>query len=99
MEGTPERIEFQAGSGKIVWKRDPGAPEEMQTVWTRWVPDYLQGETPNGLDDNGNGLADEEGLAFNLESSQVFIRLTLERTDSKNVQYVRTNGRRATCRN
>jgi len=98
-EGTPERIEFQAQEGRIVWMRDPGAAEEMRNVWTRWVPGMLEGETPNGIDDNGNGLADEEGLAFNRDLGQILVNLTLEREDSKKTVYVRSRSRRVTCRN
>ena len=98
-EGTPERIEFDAQAGRIVWRRAPESPDEMQSVWTRWVPGMLEGEEFNGQDDNGNGLTDEEGLAFNRDDEQILVRLTLEREDSKRVLYVRSRSRRVTCRN
>ncbi|MCA8979123.1 MAG: prepilin-type N-terminal cleavage/methylation domain-containing protein [Planctomycetes bacterium] len=98
-EGVPERIEFDAQEGRIIWKRAPDSPDEMQNVWTRWVPGMQEGETFNGIDDNGNGLADEEGLAFNRDAEQILVRLTLEREDSKKVVYVRSRSRRVTCRN
>lgn len=98
-EGVPERIEFDAEVGRIVWKRAPDSPDEMENVWTRWVPGLQEGETFNGVDDNGNGLTDEEGLAFNRDQEQVLVRLTLEREDSKKVVYVRSRSRRVTCRN
>lgn len=98
-EGVPERIEFDAQEGRIVWKRAPDSPDEMQNVWTRWVPGMQEGESFNGVDDNGNGLADEEGLAFNRDSEQILVRLTLQREDSKKVVYIRSRSRRVTCRN
>jgi prepilin-type N-terminal cleavage/methylation domain-containing protein len=98
-EGVPERIEFDAQEGRIVWKRAPDSPDEMENVWTRWVPGMQEGESFNGVDDNGNGLADEEGLAFNREQEQILVRLTLQREDSKKVVYVRSRSRRVTCRN
>lgn len=98
-EGTPERIEFDDQAGRILWRRAPDTPDEMQTVWTRWVPGMMEGETPNGEDDNGNGLADETGLAFNRDEEQILVRLTLEREDRQKVTYVRTRSRRVTCRN
>jgi hypothetical protein len=41
------------------------------------VPNYLQGETANGLDDNANGLIDEGGLCFTFDGTSVIVRLTL----------------------
>jgi len=98
-EGVPERIEFDSQGGRIVWKRAPDSPDEMENVWTRWVPGMQEGESFNGVDDNGNGLTDEEGLAFNRDQEQILVRLTLEREDSKKVVYIRSRSRRVTCRN
>ncbi len=97
--GVPERIEFLTESGEIVWTRNPGAEDALDLVWSRYVPELLEGEEPNGEDDNGNGIQDEKGLAFNMDVNQVLIRLTLSRTDSNQVEYTRTRSRRVTCRN
>jgi hypothetical protein len=97
--GTPERIEFDLPEGLVIWKRDPDTPEEMQAIWTRHVPKLLEGELANGLDDNGNGIADEEGLAFDRSANQITVRLTLRRTDGQGTEYTRTRSRRVTCRN
>ncbi|MCB9914132.1 MAG: hypothetical protein H6828_03155 [Planctomycetes bacterium] len=97
--GTPERIEFDLGNSRIVWKRDPGAADEMSVVWTKHVSDMLEGELPDPGDDNGNGIVDETGLAFNADERQITVRLTLRRTDSRGTEYVRTTSRRITCRN
>jgi len=97
--GTPERIEFLIDDGVVRWSRDPGMPTELSTVWTKWVPELLEGELFNNKDDNGNGIADEEGLAFDKEFEQLRVQMTLSRTDKNHQQYVRTRSRRATCRN
>ena len=97
--GTPERIEFESDGGEIVWTRNPGEEDELDIVWTRYVPQMFEGEEVNALDDNGNGVADENGLAFNKDANQITIRLTLSRMDSNQVQYTRTRSRRVTCRN
>ena len=74
-------------------------------MWSKAVPPLHQGEESNGLDDNGNELADEPGLVFAVEEApglrerEVSAWLTVLRTDP--------NGRPApsrrhlvvTCRN
>jgi prepilin-type N-terminal cleavage/methylation domain-containing protein len=97
--GVPERIEFVIERGEVVWTRNPGQEDELNLVWSRYVPEMLEGEEFNGLDDNGNGIQDEQGLAFNRDINQVLIRLTLSRTDRNQVEYTRTRNRRVTCRN
>ena len=97
--GVPERIEFISETGQIVWTRNPDQPDEMKLAWTKHVPGLLEGEIVNGEDDNGNGVADEQGLAFNRNENQIQIRLTLSRLDSNGVEYTRTRSRRVTCRN
>lgn len=99
--GVPERIEFHLDTGKVVWSRNPDEPDELQVTWSKWVPGLLEGEgaVPNNEDDNGNGVVDEQGLAFNRDASQITVHLTLSRMDSKGVEYTRTRSRRITCRN
>jgi|GEM_PF-2979160 len=99
--GLPEKIEFASETGQIVWTRDPGAAQEMEVSWSRHVSGMLEGESaePNAEDDNGNGVVDESGLAFNRDVNQIMIRLTLSRSDSNHVEYTRTRSRRVTCRN
>lgn len=77
--GDPERIELIVNDGQVLWKQRPGELNERMVVWTRWVASYLDGESANGVDDNGNGLIDETGLAFVISGSQVEILLCLER--------------------
>jgi len=77
--GDAERIELVVQGGEVLWKQRPDQLDERMVVWTRWVANYLDGETPNGIDDNGNGLIDESGLAFVVTGSQIEIFLCLER--------------------
>jgi hypothetical protein len=97
--GTPERIEFDIPQGTVIWMRDPDTPDQMSVVWSKNVPDLLEGEELDALDNNGNGVADESGLAFNLDANQITVRLTLQRQDSRGTEYTRTRSRRVTCRN
>jgi prepilin-type N-terminal cleavage/methylation domain-containing protein len=77
--GDPERIELIVQGGQVLWRQRPDELDERMVVWSRWVAGYLDGELPNGVDDNGNGLIDETGLAFVVSGSQIEIFLCLER--------------------
>ncbi len=68
--------------GEIVLTRNVGAAGSVSTVLATHVADYLEGETANGKDDNGNGLIDERGLSFVLTGDQLTIRVTLADLDS-----------------
>jgi hypothetical protein len=98
----PEEIRLDAGAGNggvVEWRENPDAANERRAVWTNLVSPLLEGETINGVDDNGNGLIDEDGLSFVLDGSRVVIRLTLRRpeVDGRTVQ--ETVERVVTCRN
>ena len=97
--GTPERIQFDVGDSKVVWVRDPDTPDATEVVWTKHVPMLLEGEEPDAVDNNGNGIADEQGLNFSAKQNQITVHLTLTRTDSRGTEYTRTVSRRVTCRN
>jgi hypothetical protein len=77
--GDAESIELVVQGGQVLWRQRPDELDERMVVWTRWVAEYLDGEVPNGVDDNGNGLTDETGLAFVVSGTQVEIFLCLER--------------------
>ncbi len=77
----PEQIRLDGGRHSVEWLENPGAAEERKAVWTSLVSPLLQGEVTNGVDDNGNGLIDEDGLSFVLEGERVVIRLTLRRAE------------------
>jgi prepilin-type N-terminal cleavage/methylation domain-containing protein len=65
--------------GRVVWTTNLGLPGQRSVVLSNWVSEYFAGETPDGTDENGNGLIDERGLAFDFQGERVTIRLTLER--------------------
>lgn len=64
--------------GSIHWLKNAGMLGQREIVWCRNVARYLEGELPNGKDDNGNGLIDEPGLCFKLVDDEMFVFLTLE---------------------
>ena len=79
-----------ADDGVVVLTRDVGLATEDSTVLVRGVREYLEGETANGADDNGNGLRDERGLSFVLTGDQLTIRLTLVARDADHAEITRT---------
>lgn len=85
---APEEICMGDGGSTVEWRENPGAAEERRAVWTTLVSPLLEGEEVNGVDDNGNGLIDEDGLSFVLEGQRIVIRLTLRRpeVDGRTVQ-------------
>jgi prepilin-type N-terminal cleavage/methylation domain-containing protein len=103
--GGPLRIEFRADEaedgvdndsdglvdeGCVVFIRNPGLPSQQETLLARGIRSRLQGEFPNGADDNGNGLVDERGLCFAVEGEALVIRLSLEGRDTKGRIITRT---------
>lgn len=93
----PEQISL--GDGAIEWRENPGAAEERRAVWTTLVSPLLEGEEINGVDDNGNGLIDEDGLSFVLEGQRIVIRLTLRRPELNRRTVEQTVERVVFCRN
>ncbi len=83
----PEEIRLGVGNA-VEWRENPDAAQERRAVWTTLVSPLLEGEVVNGMDDNGNGLIDEDGLSFVLEGQRIVIRLTLRRpeVDGRTVQ-------------
>lgn len=68
---------------RVVMTRDLGGPNEQVVRWGGFVREYLQGETPDLTDENGNGLQDERGLSFEFDPATrvLTIRLTVELID------------------
>jgi prepilin-type N-terminal cleavage/methylation domain-containing protein len=86
-------------TGAVSWYQNPGGAEEKHVVWTRDLRSYCAGELPNGIDDNGNGLIDEKGLAFEVEGPMVRVTLTIERPGPDGKPVTKTLETRVTCRN
>ena len=80
------KVQGMAGSARQVQANHKldGTPrtKSQTTVLARFVREYLEGEVPNGKDDNGNGLVDEMGLSFDSIGMVWTVRLTLERRDA-----------------
>lgn len=95
----PEEIGLAEESGELYWGQNIGAESERRVVWANTVSELLEDELANGVDDNGNELADEFGLAFVLDGANVTIRLTLERIDDEGKRIQVTRWTSVTCRN
>lgn len=95
----PQRIELVLENGQVRWIENPEAEGSISAVWAKWISEYLEGEVPNGIDDNGNGLIDERGLSFNIDGNSVIIRLTMSQPGPDDGLVTRTLERRVTCRN
>lgn len=89
-EGQDNNHNGVVDEGVIVCTYNVGLPTQQVVDLGRNVREYLEGETFNGLDDNGNGLNDERGLSFELVGETLTIRLTLERLDPKGQVMTRT---------
>jgi prepilin-type N-terminal cleavage/methylation domain-containing protein len=85
--------------GRVVWIQDVGLPTQRQVVLSKYVREFLQGETPAAGDENGNGLLNESGLCFDFAGNNVNIRMTIERFDSQGVLITRTFQSTITVRN
>ncbi len=96
----PQSIALTAQSGREVsWYSKPGTSEETRVVWARHLREFCAGEVANGLDDNGNGLVDEKGLAFEVDGPMVTICLTIERLGRDGKLVTKRLETRVTCRN
>ena len=95
----PEWIGLGPNGTQIVWAASPGAADEQRVVWSNRVQALMEGEIPNGLDDNGNGLVDEQGLNFLITGNRVIVRLTLAQVGENGEITEHTIETTATCRN
>ena len=95
----PERIGLGAQENQLTWFENPQTIEERRIVWSNRVRPFLEGEIPNGVDDNGNGLVDEKGLSFVIYKNMVTIRLTLGRQVPGGNWVDETVETKVTCRN
>jgi prepilin-type N-terminal cleavage/methylation domain-containing protein len=97
--GEIQRIRLAPAQDAVEWVEDLGLAGERTLVICRGVPDLLEGELLNNLDDNGNGLVDEPGLCFAFEDGALTIRLTLESNLPGGRSLSRTFEGRVFCRN
>ncbi len=83
VHGPLEEIQWSPtteGTGRILWRESPASERERRVVWSTAVPSSYMHEVPdNGLDDNGNAIDDEAGLAFTMDGPQVNIHVTIQR--------------------
>lgn len=63
--------------GIVVLIRNVGEANESRAVLARGVTEMFHGEIDNNIDDNGNGVADEKGLSFDLVDRMLTIHLSL----------------------
>lgn len=102
VESPPESITYDQTpqTGRIVWFQNPGLPGlERSVVWSNWVPHFQDAELENAVDDNGNDLTDESGLAFDMVGDRVNIHLTVERQSPDGKLVPATRRINVTCRN
>lgn len=107
IESDPERLSWESGPdgiGQMIWFQNPGEDNQRRVAWSNSVPILHRGELDNDSDDNGNGLNDETGMAFHVESEsdqevQVFIHLTIEKFDPDGNRVPTARSVNVTCRN
>ncbi len=86
--------------GEVTWFESPGGEAEKRVIWVKDVPPFAIGEIgANGIDDNGNGLIDEHGLALVKEGRSVRITISLRRSDGAGGFLERELSTTVTCRN
>ncbi len=95
----PEKIGMEEETGQVYWGQNVGEVNERRVVWANTVSEMLEDELMNGMDDNGNDLADELGLAFVVDDKSVTIRLSLEREIERDKRIQVTKETTVTCRN
>jgi prepilin-type N-terminal cleavage/methylation domain-containing protein len=96
----PQQIALiNEGTRNVAWFENPDMANQRKVVWNKYVAEFAAGETPNGLDDNGNGLIDELGLSFDKQGNSVIIRLTIQRQGPGGKWVTRELFTTVTCRN
>jgi hypothetical protein len=84
---------------RLVWTENPGLADERRTVLATGVRSYLEGETFDGTDENGNGLLDERGFCLDFAAGCLTVRLSLEGRDKEGHTIVATLERTVAYRN
>lgn len=103
VHGPIEEIEWAAStdeSGRILWRENPESAEERRVVWSSAVPHtYMHEVAGNGVDDNGNAIEDEGGLAFTMDGARVDIHVTVERVGQDGERRPMQRTQHIFCRN
>ena len=95
----PETILYDPVLGEVRWIENAGTANANITFRCNGVAPLLQGETANGLDDNGNGLIDEPGFCLTIAGGVLTASLTLQRNAPEGGVTMRTWTRSIQCRN
>ena len=80
-DGIDNNGDGRIDEGVVLLTIDVGLPTQQQVTLAHQVRSLLAGEIGNLGDDNGNVMADERGLVFELNGNVLTIRLTLENID------------------
>ncbi len=94
-----EMVAMDTDRLNVYWAENPDEAREKKVVWSKLVAPFLEGEIPNGVDDNDNGLVDEKGLSFVIDGNAVTIRLTLQLPVNGGETLLQTVETTVTCRN
>jgi hypothetical protein len=95
----PDRISLDDAGKRVSCLEAVDTTHERETTWTNVARPFLEGELPNGIDDNGNGLVDERGLTFTLDGNSVHIELSMERPGLEGTMITKSVRRSVTIRN
>jgi type II secretory pathway pseudopilin PulG len=77
-DGVDNDGDGSVDEGEIVLTRDLGGPNQVSYVLCTDVRELYNGETVNGLDDNGNGIADEQGFSLRRVGPLLEVRMCVE---------------------
>ncbi len=94
-----EMVAMDTDRLNVYWAENPDEAREKKVVWSKLVAPFLEGEIPNGVDDNNNGLVDEKGLSFVIDGNAVTIRLTLQMPMEEDNILLQTVETTVCCRN
>lgn len=75
---------------QVLLVEDVDQDDERQVVLVKAVREFLEGEKPDGEDNNDNGLEDEKGLCFEITNDGLLIRLTIQQIDREGYISLRT---------
>jgi hypothetical protein len=78
VDGVDNDGDHLIDEGELVWTRGIGSPEQTSFVLVRGVANRFELEQLNGVDDNANGLIDEQGVCFTYSDNTVTVRITIE---------------------